>query len=407
MVSTSGSECSNASVTTNEETPMCPFTGQQHTATKNPDAVAVESPMVLQSKFWYSIALCLQVLFTCWTPIILQVALWNPATQQKENTFLPQTPYIVEFFISVVISNCISLATEGRRGLAQCWDLQGIKILLPVSLLHGTSECLELLSMVWLDGASRAVVSQLKLPIVVLFFGVTAAGRRLPPARYLSALVILAAGVGYILNRGNFLSPAEGVPSSYFRLGLPLGIATMVLSASASLLLDVRTKLQKTTPYFAQAAQLRLATLIVVTLGMVLYAYYTDSIHKIFFQGWTSRVFYLVAWLVLKDYSTWLILKRLAALHLALCSSVALCLTYILDSFIFVQQWQGTQSLLLIIIIALALAIYATTGRTTGNASPCSSRSKGKNTLRSKRAHQDQRASVVLSPQSTASVLEV
>lgn len=154
------------------------------------------------------------------------------------------------------------------------------------------SQCLQLRSMVWLDGTSRQVLVQLKLPLIG-FFSFFFLKRSLPFPRTLSASVILLAGIGYILSQAQVKVSERSWEYCYY--GIPLGVTTVALSAAAGLLLDAITKTQKDVPYFAQIAQLRISSLFVVTLGMLVHALIENTTYKILFYGWNNRVVFLVS----------------------------------------------------------------------------------------------------------------
>lgn len=101
---------------------------------------------------------------------------------------------------------------------------------------------------------------------------------------------------------------------------------------------------------------------------------------------------------------TILLLKRLTALHVALCASASLCLTYVLDTLIFVRQWKDFRCLVFVLIIALSIATFASIGQA-AIAQPAASLTKEGSKGRSSSSLQvQQRPS--LSLQSTSSNLD-
>lgn len=73
-------------------------------------------------------------------PLISQIALWDPVKKRKIAHFLPQSPFVVEFGLAVVIANVVSFMAFGKKGLLACWDPLQLFQMSPISIFHGLSE---------------------------------------------------------------------------------------------------------------------------------------------------------------------------------------------------------------------------------------------------------------------------
>ncbi|XP_053993115.1 uncharacterized protein LOC128884083 [Hylaeus volcanicus] len=309
-------------------------------------------------KFLHSEALLLilQCLLVSCTPIMLQLALWDPVLKKKKNVLFPETPFVLEFFTSVCIANIYSLVFNGKTEWKKCWSCIDIINLSLPSLLHSISVILQLISMVYLDGTSRSILNQLKLPFIAIFSAVFFK-RFYPLARYFILVVVLLASTAFVSYTRNFVITEASLTSEYIFKGVPLGVITAFLSALAALVLDVQTKDKTETSYIIQLAQLRISSLFFVTICSLFHAMITHGVSSLF-KKWSFRVVLLVLWLVMKDYSTVLLLKRLTAMHNALCISVALCLTFFLDTIIFDKKSPDSPIIFNTLIICFSIASF-------------------------------------------------
>jgi hypothetical protein len=228
--------------------------------------------------------------------------------------------------------------------------------------------------MVYLDGTSRSILNQLKLPFIAIFSAVFFK-RFYPLPRYFILVVVLLASMAFVSYTENFVLTETSLTYEYIFKGVPLGVSTAFLSALAALVLDVRTKDKTENSYIIQLAQLRISSLFFVIISSICHAGMTYGVSYLF-KGWSFRILFLVRfyhiiefkalfiyflkvlWLVMKDYSTVLLLKRLTAMHNALCISVALCLTFFLDTIIFQKKSPDSNIIFHTLIICFSIASF-------------------------------------------------
>lgn len=297
------------------------------------------------------------------SPFFGQLALLDPETGKKVVTFLPQAPYVADFFIAIVIANFLTLIFWGKKGLRECWNIRQIIKLSPISLFHGLSESAELGALIFVDGTLRAVINQFKLPVVGLLRRLLMKESR-TAQQWLIIISITIAVWGFILSDIKSQVSTERI-QEILGPGLNLSLAAVGFGLSAGLVGDTLMK-RSSQPFIVQMAQIRVTTMLVVLIVMIIYAYWIEQLWKLCFYGWNWRVVILVVWLVLKDFTTLYVLKRLNSFWPALASSSGLIVTFFTD-FLYFKEAFRPMSFIFVFLISLLVVILSLSKKKSGS----------------------------------------
>lgn len=146
--------------------------------------------------------------------------------------------------------------------------------------------------MVYLDGAFRSVLSQLKLPIVALIRRVFLNERR-SIVQWIFICSITIAVWGFIFS--DIKTQSSSIRATEIMgPGLGLGLAALLFGIFAGLAADILTK-RSGQRYIIQMSQIRTTTMLVVLILMIIYAKVKNELWKIPFYGWNWRVVILVS----------------------------------------------------------------------------------------------------------------
>lgn len=165
--------------------------------------------------------------------------------------------------------------------------------------------------------------------------------------------------------------------------GLNLSLAAVGFGLSAGLVGDTLMK-RSSQPFIVQMAQIRVTTMLVVLIVMIIYAYWIEQLWKLCFYGWNWRVVILVSlliliivliilpvvclrincsfsqvvWLVLKDFTTLYVLKRLNSFWPALASSSGLIVTFFTDFLYFKEAFRPMSFIFVFLSKFLLFSLY-------------------------------------------------
>lgn len=221
-------------------------------------ALVIDSPtgFVFQMVLFFMLVLVIGL-----TPFFTQLLLRDPVTGLKSATFIPQTPYLIDFIITVILSNTLSLILFGTKGLKDCWDIKSITRLSPISLLYGTAQSLEVVAMLYLNSAFRTILNQLKLPFSAILQCLVL-GEKYTVLQWCLVAATTTSVCGFILanlkNRGD-TNAITGIAGP----GLAYGCTAVACSFFAAWMTDIKTK-KMGGHLVTQVAQLRLTTAMVV-----------------------------------------------------------------------------------------------------------------------------------------------
>lgn len=144
----------------------------------------------------------------------------------------------------------------------------------------------------FLDGASRSVLSQLKLPTVGIFRRILLKEKR-SMQQWLLICCITVSVWGSILSTVESQASMERV-HEILGPGLGLGLICVGFSSCAGLAADVLMK-KTNQEFIIQVAQIRLTSMLVVLIIMIGYACWMDEMWKLVFYGWNWNVVGLVS----------------------------------------------------------------------------------------------------------------
>lgn len=175
----------------------------------------------------------------------------------------------------------------------------------------------------YLEGAMKAIVSQIRLPIVALI-GVILLKRTQSALQWVLIIGVTVSVVGY---SSISLTGKETVT----QFGLWMAVFQACCGAVGTTVSEITLKKVKF-PFCVQMSQARFVSAVASFGGLIIYLFRNE--YTSLFVGWSYRIGCLVAWLAFRDWAMTSVLKALSALWKMLASGLALCISYVVETLV-------------------------------------------------------------------------
>lgn len=176
-------------------------------------------------------------------------------------------------------------------------------------------------------GSVKAVISQIRLPLVALI-GTFILGHRQTALQWTLIMGVTVSVMGYSVVS---VKGTERIST----IGIWLIVFQSSCAAIGTTVSEFTLKRMKF-PFCVQMSQARFINCLVSLIGLLYYC--SRNEFSSLFVGWSYRIVLLVCWLAFRDWVTTFVLKSLSALWKSLSSGLALCLSYIIQTITYGKQ---------------------------------------------------------------------
>lgn len=218
------------------------------------------------------------------SPIVQQLALWNPETGSKEVNFFVRGPMTISYILGILIGSFWSFFQYGSTAMLECFNPKAIVYFITSAIGYTIDDWVEVLIQVQVDAAFWRVIGQSKL-LITAFLARFVLGTRQSRTQWILLFASCTTVAAYamrdikILNVTNW--PAFG-----------LALFSLPLSCCSALATEYGLKKVKN-PFAVQITQTRVATLLVSTVFALIELSVMSSWDGIL-KGWTKRTSLLV-----------------------------------------------------------------------------------------------------------------
>lgn len=293
--------------------------------------------------------------------LLYEAALWNPETRKKEALFVPGTLYVAYYLLSLTMGHITSSMLYGVEGLKRCWDRRALLSMVPAVAFLAVVESMDVSVLVRIPPHTRQVLGQIRLPFLALI-GCLFLRRRQSGVQwaFITGVTISVTGCFYV-------TATHTVPTEI--VGMSLCCLQSLLAACGSTAAEITFKRWFHVPFCIQMVQARSLSLIASIVVLAAYCWKQGCGHRLFFTGWTYRIYLLVIWLAIRDWMQTFTLKLLSAMWKSLAGVLALCLTYLIQ-YILRKVSVDPLHILLIALVVVDVIGYALTKRPPHPAKP-------------------------------------
>lgn len=318
----------------------------------------VKKPSCLANSMQFIMFIGMTLIIAC-TPIIQERALMVDGKKRSGNSkYMGSSVQWVQFLVSWLVAQAICAIRHGKKGLLECWDMHGVLVLFPISAAFSITGILDMKSVGYIDPSFKKVLDQSKL-LITAILNVAVLKRFLSTVQWITVSGVTLGVIAFCLQK--FAMAKHGSAGSTALLGVLMAIFTAVLSAGAGVAADFTYKKVKY-GLITQIAQGRFSAMIIAFIIQVVECFFTyDPVNqKNYWQyfpfggtygGWDSFTFFLVGWMIIKDWFTTWVLKNLDSLWKAMGAAVALPTNYIVCIILGIQNFNAVIFMLVLIVM--------------------------------------------------------